>query len=619
MDFSALKTEWHPTKNLPLVFSSSLSKNEKYWWMGECGHEWEATLTKRTGKNSGCLVCSSFALIYPDLASEWHPTKNGDLSPTQLSAKDSGKYWWMGECGHEWEATMHKRKGKNNGCLVCSSFALVYPDLASEWHPTKNGDLSPTQLSKKDSGKYWWVGECGHEWEDYIHERTNGKACRICSGHQFVAGVNDFATVNPVLVSEWHPTKNDDLTPEKVLFKSSTKAWWLCSENHEWEAPIKSRSIEDLGCPYCTNRRLLIGFNDFATVNPDLVSEWHPTKNDDLTPEQFIAVSSTKAWWLGDCGHEWETSFSSRSKGSRCPYCSNRKVLTGFNDLTTMNPSLASEWHPTKNGNLNPEDVSAGSGIRVWWFCDKDHEWQALVINRNANGSKCPICEYPEYYKKELLVGTNDLACVELEIASQWHPTKNGELTPDAIVRMSDEKVWWLAECGYEWEATPKSRKNNGCPECIRLKIRRGANDLSSVSPVVASEWHPTKNSDLLLQHISAGSEKKVWWQCIQGHEWQAMVKNRVSKKMGCPECAGRRKPKVRTFAGRNVVLGVNDLPTTNPVIAAEWHSTKNGDLIPEHVSTTSHKKVWWLCSENHEWECEVRHRVKGRKCPLCA
>lgn len=77
--------------------------------------------------------------------------------------------------------------------------------------------------------------------------------------------------------------------------------------------------------------------------------------------------------------------------------------------LFEENPDLAKEWHPTKNGNLTPCDVSASSGRKVWWkisYYDEksdksfDFEWQSTVNNR-ANGVGCPylsgMAKWPEY------------------------------------------------------------------------------------------------------------------------------------------------------------------------------------------------------------------------------
>ena len=123
------------------------------------------------------------------------------------------------------------------------------------------------------------------------------------------------------------------------------------------------------------------GLNDFVTLHPKLASELHPSKNGDLMPEQFLPTSTTKVWWAGkECGHEWEISFTSRAKGSDCPYCTNRILLVGFNDLATANPSLASEWHPTKNGDLAPENVTTRASSRVWWLCPENHSWGSFQL-----------------------------------------------------------------------------------------------------------------------------------------------------------------------------------------------------------------------------------------------
>lgn len=90
-------------------------------------------------------------------------------------------------------------------------------------------------------------------------------------------------------------------------------------------------------------------------------------------------------------GHEWQAVISSRNAGYGCPYCAGQKALSGINDLSTTNPKLASEWHPTKNGSLHPSEVMSGSNKKVWWICEKGHEWQAVINSRNA-GRGCPIC-----------------------------------------------------------------------------------------------------------------------------------------------------------------------------------------------------------------------------------
>ena len=114
--------------------------------------------------------------------------------------------------------------------------------------------------------------------------------------------------------------------------------------------------------------KLIVGQNDLATVNPDLAAEWHPTKNNCLRPTQVTAGSNRKVWWKGTCGHEWEAVIGNRSRGIGCPHCSKRHVVEGVNDLVTVNPSLAAEWHPTKNGRLRPMQIAGKSNKKAWWL-----------------------------------------------------------------------------------------------------------------------------------------------------------------------------------------------------------------------------------------------------------
>ena len=125
--------------------------------------------------------------------------------------------------------------------------------------------------------------------------------------------------------------------------------------------------------------------------NPELAEQWHPTKNGDLKPYMVMHKSRKKVWWLGSCGHEWQATIKDRVDGTGCPICKGKQILRGENDLATLYPNIAKEWHPTKNGGLTPYMIAPKSGKKVWWICEKGHEWQALVSDR-TNGIGCPIC-----------------------------------------------------------------------------------------------------------------------------------------------------------------------------------------------------------------------------------
>lgn len=272
-----------------------------------------------------------------------------------------------------------------------NSLKEKYPELAAQWHPEKNGDLTPEDVSAGSNRKVWWICEEGHEWEATVASRVYGNGCPFCSGRRAIKEINDLATKNPELAAEWHPTMNGDLKPSDVKPNSGKIVWWMCAYGHEWKASVNSRS-RGAGCPYCAGKLIIPGTIDLATVNPKLAAEWDYEKNGDLTPDMVTSSSNRKAYWKCENGHEWQATIANRNRGNNCPYCSNKKPLPGYNDLATVNPKLANECHPTWNGNLKPTDVTSGSSKKIWWRCAKcGYEW-ACSVYRRTQGSTCPKC-----------------------------------------------------------------------------------------------------------------------------------------------------------------------------------------------------------------------------------
>ncbi len=416
-----------------------------------------------------------------------------------------------------------------------NSLAIVNPQVAAEWHPTKNASLLPEYVSVHSNKKVWWQCEKNHEWQAVINSRKNGVGCPYCTGKLAIVGSTDLATVNPKIASQWHPTQNGTLTPQDVTASSNKKVWWQCEKKHEWQTQVSHRTNGG-NCPICSGREVLVGYNDLATINPKLASEWHPTKNADLKASDVTCGSDKKVWWQCDKRHEWQAVISSRKFGYGCPFCAGQKIIVGENDLETVNPELAAEWHPTKNGKLLPSDVMVGSHEKVWWLGKCGHEWEAIIYSRNA-GRGCPYCS-----SQKLLVGFNDLATVNPKLASEWHPTKNGETTPRDIMPGSNKKFWWMCEKKHEWENTVNVRNGgNGCPYCANQIVLKGYNDLATLNPKLAAEWHPTKNGERKPSDFMPGSNKKAWWICENNHEWEAVINSRNAG-AGCMACYRLRR-----------------------------------------------------------------------------
>jgi superfamily II DNA or RNA helicase len=446
---------------------------------------------------------------------------------------------------------------------IKKTLSIISPQLAAQWHPTKNDGLTPEQVSAGSHNKVWWKCPEGsdHEWNTSPSKRTkSSQGCPFCAG-QKASVTNSLASLYPKLAQEWHLTKNENLTSDQVVAGSGKKVWWKCSyyPEHEWDASPANRT-RGKGCPFCAGQKVS-ATNSLASLYPELAQEWHPKRNENLTPDQVVAGSGKKVWWK--CSnypeHEWDAVINSRVKGNGCPCCANQKP-SNSNSLASRYPEIALQWHPKKNGNLTPEQVVSGSHKGRWWKCSEgsDHEWKASPDNR-TKGQGCPFCA------GQKASVTNSIASLYPELAQQWHSKRNGELTPNQVVAGSNRRVWWICTkgCDHEWEAVISSRvRGNKCPYCAHQKLSV-TNSLATLYPEVALQWHPTKNKNLTPNQVISGSNKKAWWRCPNhpNHEWESVIASRVNG-TGCPICnSGWTVPAIRQF----VSSLINHLETFTP------------------------------------------------------
>ncbi len=496
------------------------------------------------------------------------------------------------------------------------SLAVLHPALAAEWHPTRNGPLTPADVIPRSSELVFW--QCptdpSHAWQTQVYSRLRGPGCPACAG-QRATPETSLRALRPDIAACWHPTKNGALTPDEVMSGSGRKVWWRCAANprHVWEAKVVMVThAKRGGCPFCAGRRATPE-TSLRGCFPEIAAEWHPTKNGALRPEDVTWRSSRRVFWkCGACRHVWQTPVSRRgASGAGCPACAGR-VVTSKNSLAARFPELARQWHPTKNGALTPEAVIPGSPRRIAWRCTKDpsHEWETTVNARTTQGTGCPFCA------GKRATPETSLAALHPAIAAEWHRERNAPLKPQQLRPGSQHKAWW--RCGKDpahvWQSVVSSRTRlgAGCPFCAGTVVTQGAS-LAALHPGVAREWHREKNAPLTPWEVSPGSGRKVWWRCSvkPSHSWEARIYNRVATyATGCPICSGHK------------TTPDNSLRSCSPALAAEWHPTKNHPLTPDDVVPGSNRRIWWLCpvDPEHVWEAIVKNRSrKGQGCPYCS
>lgn len=474
---------------------------------------------------------------HPQLVSEWDWKKNTEFTPDEIHAGSHKTAFWICPNGHSYSAHIHNRGNQGSGCPYCAGnkvlkgfndLATLEPEIAAQWDLVKN-ELTPDTVTAGTSRKAWWKCALGHSWEASIASRRKS-GCPVCAGRQVAVGFNDLKSQRPDLANDWDWEKNA-VGPDSITASSSSKVYWLCNIGHSYSASAANRS-RGRGCPVCAGRIVLAGFNDFASKFPELAAEWDFEGNSKKPTEIPIGAKGKFSWICGS-GHQYWATTNDRRDGTGCPFCSGRFPIVGENDLATTHPDLAQEWDFEKNGSLTPRDVKAGTNRQVSWICAAGHRYSVPVMRRAFQGTGCAYCT-----NQALLVGFNDLATKFPDLAKEWDTARNGGLEPSEVLYGTNRAFFWTCPLGHSYKTSPSTRVLNsqGCSVCAGKAVVEGSNDLSTLHPVIAAEWDFERNS-IGPNRITAGSSRKFFWLCSEGHSWEAAVYKRIDNR-GCPQCA---------------------------------------------------------------------------------
>jgi len=370
---------------------------------------------------------------FPEILSLWDLEKNGptitlrknSAPPREVAAADipagsNAKIHWKCEQGpdHEWEYWVHKMtEGVNfrfNNCPFCSnsrasvtnSVASLYPEAAAEWHPSKNGEMSAADCVSSSSTPRWWICQNDHEYRKSAEQRCKkNRGCKKCMGPYSGRMVSDF----PEKAKFWAHDRND-IGPDDCPAGRNTKYWWKCPEgdDHYWFAPPSQLIGGNYGCAVCTGK-IVVPSTSLARNHPEISREWHPTKNGNLTPNDFTWGSSKTVWWKCPLGHEWDDSITHRTGSMKvgCAYCS-RKRASELNNITNNSPELLATWD-WENNEMTPDEVAVSSTQEIAWLCnDCEHRWITKPAWRRHTHSPgnwrytgCPNCSPSGFHTAE--------------------------------------------------------------------------------------------------------------------------------------------------------------------------------------------------------------------------
>lgn len=564
-----------------------------------------------------------------DMLEAWDYEKNAPILPCDVAYGTAKKFWWIGlSCGHSYIASMNRRTSENTACPYCceshakllkgfNDLATTNPELLSSWDYEKNQELLPDSVMKGQHKKVWWKGECGHSWQASIYHRVQGQGCPICRkesqtsfpeqaiyfylskyfddvelGNRSVLEGKELDIYIPskkIAVefdgSHWHKSAKKDNVKNELCQKYGINLYrirdidtpelkmndYITIINHrDYSDACLQKCIKELfmllniktDVDLCRDRNKIYSQyiakkkeNSLASKFPDIASEWDYEKNVSLTPDMVTSSSDKKVWWIGKCGHSWQTVVHARTRSkSGCPYCNSNRLLVGFNDLETINPGVLELWDYELN-TVSPQEVNANSVTKVWWSCSKCGYTYERAICRQIQLNECLGCARKKY--EELTLELNDENIID--------------------------------------------DKNN----IINSFMRKTFNDtLEKTNPELLEEWDYEKNI-VLPSELTRGSDAKVWWRCGAGHSYDASISNRILGRK-CPYCSNRK-----------ILIGYNDLATTDSDLLEYWDYEKNV-ILPTQISRNSGKKVWWKCSKGHSRQVSV-YSYKPGSCPICS
>lgn len=514
-----LLKDWDWSRNVSVTPDqcTPVSNRRVAWKCHVCGFEWQAKISNRV-HGRGCPACSGKALyvghndlatLEPELAKEWHPTKNGDLKPCDVMRGQAKKVWWLCPRGHSYQASLNKRTSDHTGCSICNSgrqtsfreqaffyyLKQIFPDAIGRYQSEWLGrfELDIFIPSRKMAIEY--DGAAWHHEEHFERESRKFKLCQkqgirlIRVKEQSPEGTLTEKLADEIIsIEDVEKGDNFQLLLQSVLNKLDPRSdMWTRFDPRQIHSPICVNLERDR---FRIRSAFGIIKGSFGERYPEIAREWHPTRNGEQTPFMFKPGSDFKAWWLcPKCGREYEASIAHRVGGTECIDCSRVKFAKSYrNNRVKKNGGISderllAEWNTVRNGNKRPEDFPPGCEDKVWWMCSVcGYEWEAKIANR-THGRGCPCCA-----NRVVVKGVNDLATKYPAIAMEWDYQRNGALTPDQIVPGHNGKVWWVCpKCGRSYQAPPirRTSQGSGCRKCadkmiwgIRRKKKESPNQM---------------------------------------------------------------------------------------------------------------------------------------------
>ena len=607
-EFDSIKNDIKPD-------NIEVNSSQEYWWTCKNNHSYKMKINDKVFRHE-CPYCQNRKIwvgfndlysIMPSLAKEFDEDKNG-VSTKEVYYRSTKKYYWKCDKGHSYLKAPYYRVEEKQNCPYCSKNYLI-EDFPKSIDYIDNNYHSKEEIENfysHSTKKIHFHCRKGHKWEEKIanfskRSSIRGEHCPYCSNIWLLKGFNDIKTLYPQLYKE---IKNKD--KDNILPTSKRKITWVCPQGHEFNSSINYRVRNNSGCPYCTGVKVLSGFNDLKTLRPDLMKYWDYQKNE-LDPTKVSRGTTKKAWWKCDKGHSHLMPISKKTiRGSGCPYCSGRRILPGYNDIATTYPEILKEWNYDKN-TITPQEIMKSSGKKVWWICEKGHEWKISPNQRTYSsnslkhgykkGTNCPYCalnitisrgEQEVYdYVKSILPENTTIIQSDRSIL---HPKELDIYIPDYNIAIEYNGAYWHKES----ELRDKYYHYNKWKEC-------NDNNINLIT-VWDYQWN-NDNAKTIIKNILQQKLTTMQDSIIDNIQVVKITKNQAKKFCNSYHLKG--------FSDGDYFNGVKNKDTGKLIAVGVWNHNDNILYLEKYCShTVRNNELKLLLDDILQFNSDIRKVV---------
>ena len=635
----------HNTADPSTIASKS---GKKFWWVcPECGESHEkvainqhkSPLCRKCGHKKAIAngykkrIARSHSVADDPILSMYWDYKNNAENPADVTYKSNHLYKWVcSECGKGFERTANNenkstlcqecghKKGTANGYVsrINKSHSIADdPILSKCWDYHKNVE-DPAKLAYKCNRKFYWIcPNCGVGFERAANHMNEGQLCNECTikkrtqtRHDAYMQTAKSIADDPIQSKYWDYDHNLE-DPKTIPFRSNGYFFWICPEcGTSYKRNASYQYVSSHLCNDCADKARLAAHaatrlerSEKVSDRPNLMAQWDFEKNT-ISPDLVLAHALTEYWWKCPmCGAIEKSTPSKKYETKVCWNC--RSIAGGKSrrisevkrkgSFGSQHPNLAKEWHPTRNGDITPYDITSGCGDYFYWQCKYGHVFRTSPAERVKRHAGCPTC------RKWLRTSFTEQA-ISFYI---------GKITPvlpnhiidgfefDVYLEKKDiaieyDGMWWHS---FENKKRIEADKNDYCDrKGIRLLRVKEAEKINKVENVFI--YANRRNTD---------------------YRW---LINTICEQLGLvpPTEINIEKDTPEILSRVNPVQHENSIQEKRPDLLPFWDKEANMPITPDMIAQRSHFVFSWKCPEcGYEWvNSPINVTQRKNICPKC-